>query len=92
MSVNKEQFKRFMKIDDKIKNGKKATIKQLATAWNNSCTEEKDKVTERTIATDIKTIQRVFEGAEIDEQIDGKYYSYSDHKFSILLGRYLDVL
>ncbi len=83
MGVNTDQLIRFFKIDDKIKNGKKATIKQLATAWNNSCTEEKDKVTERTIATDIKTIQRVFEGAEIDEQIDGKYYSYSDHKFSI---------
>ncbi len=83
MGANTDQLIRFFKIDDKIKNGKKATIKQLATAWNNSCTEEKDKVTERTIATDIKTIQRVFEGAEIDEQIDGKYYSYSDHKFSI---------
>ena len=83
MGVNTDQLIRFFKIDDKIKNGKKATIKQLATAWNNSCTEEKDKVTERTIATDIKAIQKVFEGAEIDEQIDGKYYSYSDHKFSI---------
>ena len=83
MGVNTDQLIRFFKIDDKIKNGKKATIKQLATAWNNSCTEEKDKVTERTIATDIKAIQKVFEGAEINEQIDGKYYSYSDHKFSI---------
>ena len=83
MGVNTDQLIRFFKIEDKIKNGKKATIKQLATAWNNSCTEEKDKVTERTIATDIKAIQKVFEGAEINEQIDGKYYSYSDHKFSI---------
>jgi predicted DNA-binding transcriptional regulator YafY len=83
MGVNTDQLIRFFKIDDKIKNGKKATIKQLATAWNNSCIDEKDKVTERTIATDIKAIQKVFEGAEIDEQIDGKYYSYSDHKFSI---------
>ena len=83
MGANTDKLIRFFKIDDKIKNGKKATIKQLATAWNNSCIDEKDKVTERTIATDIKAIQKVFEGAEIDEQIDGKYYSYADHKFSI---------
>lgn len=83
MGANTDQLRRFFKIDDKIKHGKKATIKQLTTAWNNSCDEEKDKVTERTIATDIKAIQKVFEGAKIDEQIDGKYYSYSDYKFSI---------
>lgn len=34
MSVNKEQFMRFMKIDSKIKKGKKATVKQLLDAWN----------------------------------------------------------
>ncbi len=83
MGVNKDQLKRFFKIDEKIKNGKKATIIQLATAWNNSCRDESEKVTERTIANDIKAIQEVFEGAEIDEKIDGKYYSYVDHKFSI---------
>ena len=54
MGVNKDQLKRFFKIDDKIKNGKKATIIQLATAWNNSCRDEVEKVTERTIANDIK--------------------------------------
>jgi predicted DNA-binding transcriptional regulator YafY len=83
MGANTDQLRRFFKIDDKIKHGKKATIKQLTTAWNNSCDDDKDKVTERTIATDIKAIQKVFEGAKIDEQIDGKYYSYSDYKFSI---------
>ena len=83
MGVNKDQLKRFFKIDEKIRHGKKATIIQLATAWNNSCLDEIEKVTERTIANDIKAIQEVFEGAEIDEKIDGKYYSYLDHKFSI---------
>jgi predicted DNA-binding transcriptional regulator YafY len=83
MGVNKDQLKRFFKIDEKIKNGKKATIIQLATAWNNSCSDDAEKVTERTIANDIKAIQEVFEGAEIEEKIDGKYYSYVDHKFSI---------
>lgn len=83
MGVNKDQLKRFFKIDEKIKNGKKATIAQLAIAWNNSCLDEDDKVTERTIANDIKAIQEVFEGAEIEEKIEGKYYSYADHKFSI---------
>ena len=83
MGANTDQLRRFFKIDDKIKHGKKATIKQLASAWNNSCVDEKDKVSERTINTDIKAIQKVFEGAKIDEQIDGKYYSYADHKFSI---------
>lgn len=83
MGVNKDQLKRFFKIDEKIKNGKKATIIQLAAAWNNSCRDEDEKVTERTIANDIKAIQEVFEGAEIEEKIDGKYYSYVDHKFSI---------
>lgn len=83
MGVNKDQLKRFFKIDEKIKNGKKATIIQLANAWNNSCLDDSEKVTERTIANDIKAIQEVFEGAEIEEKIDGKYYSYVDHKFSI---------
>jgi predicted DNA-binding transcriptional regulator YafY len=83
MGVNKDQLKRFFKIDEKIKNGKKATIAQLALAWNNSCLDDDDKVTERTIANDIKAIQEVFEGAEIEEKIEGKYYSYADHKFSI---------
>ena len=32
MGVNTDQLKRFFKIDDKIKHGKKATIKQLAAA------------------------------------------------------------
>lgn len=83
MGVNKDQLKRFFKIDEKIRHGKKATIIQLATAWNNSCSDDAEKVTERTIANDIKAIQEVFEGAEIEEKIDGKYYSYLDHKFSI---------
>lgn len=83
MGGNKDQLKRFFKIDEKIRHGKKATIIQLATAWNNSCRDEDEKVTERTIANDIKAIQEVFEGAQIDEKIGGNKYSYSDHKFSI---------
>ena len=71
MGVNTDQLRRFFKIDDKIKHGKKATIKQLAAAWNNSRSEEVEKVTDRTIYTDIKAIEKVFEGAKI-ETIDGK--------------------
>ena len=82
MGVNTDQLKRFFKIDDKIKHGKKATIKQLAAAWNNSRSDDVDKVTDRTIYTDINAIPKVFEGAKI-EIIEGKYYSYEDHKFSI---------
>lgn len=82
MGVNTDQLKRFFKIDDKIKHGKKATVKQLAAAWNNSRNEKSEKVTERTINTDIKAIEKVFDGATI-EFIDGKYYSYEDHNFSI---------
>ena len=81
MSVNKEQFKRFMKIDDKIKNGKKATVKQLLEAWNNSVSDDHEKVTERTIYNDLKKIPVVFAGAIIEE--DNKRYSYVDHSFSI---------
>jgi predicted DNA-binding transcriptional regulator YafY len=82
MGVNTDQLKRFFKIDDKIKHGKKATIKQLALAWNNSRYEEAEKVSERTINTDLKAIEKVFEGARI-KIVDGKYYSYEDHNFSI---------
>ena len=82
MGANTDQLRRFFKIDDKIKHGKKATVKQLAAAWNNSRTDDVDKVTDRTINTDLKAIEKVFEGAKI-EIIDGKYYSYEDHKFSI---------
>lgn len=82
MGVNTDQLKRFFKIDDKIKHGKKVTIKQLAAAWNNSRSDEVEKVTDRTINTDLKAIEKVFEGAKI-ECIDGKYYSYEDHNFSI---------
>ena len=82
MGVNTDQLKRFFKIDDKIKHGKKATIKQLAAAWNNSRVDHVERVSDRTINTDIKAIEKVFEGAKI-EIIDGKYYSYEDHKFSI---------
>jgi len=82
MGVHTDQLKRFFKIDDKIKHGKKATIKQLAAAWNNSRSDDVDKVTDRTIYTDINAIPKVFEGAKI-EIIEGKYYSYEDHKFSI---------
>jgi predicted DNA-binding transcriptional regulator YafY len=81
MSVNKEQFKRFMKIDDKIKNGKKATVKQLLETWNNSVSDDHEKVTERTIYNDLKKIPVVFAGAIIEE--DNKRYSYVDHSFSI---------
>jgi predicted DNA-binding transcriptional regulator YafY len=81
MSVNKEQFKRFMKIDDKIKNGKKATVKQLLEAWNNSVSDDHEKVTERTIYNDLKKMPVVFAGAIIEE--DNKRYSYVDHSFSI---------
>ena len=81
MSVNKEQFKRFMKIDDKIKNGKKATVKQLLEAWNNTVSDDHEKVTERTIYNDLKKIPVVFAGALIEE--DNKRYSYVDHSFSI---------
>ena len=81
MSVNKEQFKRFMKIDDKIKNGKKATVKQLLDAWNNSVSDDHEKVSERTIYNDLKKIPLVFAGASIEEE--NKRYSYSDHTFSI---------
>ncbi len=81
MSVNKEQFMRFMKIDDKIKNGKKATVKQLLDAWNSSVADEHAKVTERTIYNDLKKIPEVFSGATINEE--NKRYTYSDHTFSI---------
>ena len=66
MGVNTDQLKRFFKIDDKIKHGKKATIKQLAAAWNNSRSDDVDKVTDRTIYTDINAIPKVFEGAKIE--------------------------
>ena len=81
MSVNKEQFKRFMKIDDKIKNGKSATVKQLLDAWNNSVSDDHEKVSERTIYNDLKKIPVVFVGANIEE--NNKRYSYTDHAFSI---------
>lgn len=81
MSVNKEQFMRFMKIDSKIKNGKKATVKQLLDAWNSSVSDEHDMVSERTIYNDLKKIPQVFAGATIEE--DNKRYSYTDHSFSI---------
>jgi predicted DNA-binding transcriptional regulator YafY len=81
MSVNKEQFMRFMKIDSKIKKGKKATVKQLLDAWNSSVADEHDMVSERTIYNDLKKIPQVFAGATIEE--DNKRYSYADHSFSI---------
>lgn len=81
MSVNKEQFMRFMKIDSKIKKGKKATVKQLLDAWNSSVADEHDMVSERTIYNDLKKIPQVFAGATIEE--DNKHYSYADHSFSI---------
>ncbi len=51
MGVNKNQLKPFFKINEK-----KATIIQLASAQNNSCLDEIEKVTERTTANDIKAI------------------------------------
>lgn len=81
MSVNKEQFKRFMKIDDKIKNGKKASVKQLLDAWNNSVSDDHEKVSERTIYNDLKKLPLVFVGADIVEE--NRRYSYADHSFSI---------
>ena len=62
MGVNKDQLKRFFKIDEKIRHGKKATIIQLATAWNNSCLDEVEKVTERTIRMILRLYKRSLKG------------------------------